>query len=202
MRRIAMAALCGWLLIAPVVWAQQPESAGARGGQEATGGEDGGKMEVFAWVNFALLAAGLVWIFRKNAVPYFAARAIGIRKGMIEAEDARAAAEQTMAGVDARLARLQTDIQALKDEATAAARTEHERTRQETADALDKIRKHARQEIESAGKSARLELKRYTAQLALGLAGQRIRARMNRTTQDALFRGFLHQLDSAPGARN
>jgi len=34
--------------------------------------------------------AGLVYLFRKNATPYFLSRARNIRRGMIEAEDVRA----------------------------------------------------------------------------------------------------------------
>lgn len=204
MKRIAAVAALALCLGLPMAWAQHEpaEERAEKAGHDVTEGEEGGGMEVFAWLNFALLTAGLVWIFRKNAVPYFASRAIGIRKGMIEADEARAAAEHRMADVEARLSRLQADIQLLKDEAMKEAQAESIRGREETAAALAKIRVHAEREIESAGKSARFELKRYSAQLALGIAERKIRARLNPATQDALFQGFLHQLDSATGARN
>jgi hypothetical protein len=37
-------------------------------------------------------------------------------------------------------------------------------------------------------------LKRYAAELAIGLAEQKIRARMTPETQDALVRGFVRDL--------
>ena len=192
MRRTVAIAALALTLAAGLAWAEEAKRA-EEAAQETTEGEGG--MELWAWLNFALLAGGLAWIFRKNAVPYFASRALGIRKEMIEADDARAEAERKIADVEARLARLQNDIQSLKDEAAAEAESAHGRARQETEAALAKIRRHLAQEIEAAGKSARLELKRYSAALALDLAEGRIRGRMNPATQDALFRGFLRKLD-------
>jgi F-type H+-transporting ATPase subunit b len=198
-RLILCSVLLGAQGMAPV-GAQQHETASERaaeGAEAVTEGEDG--MQLWAWANFVLLAGGLVWVFRKNAVPYFTARAVGIRQGMMEADKARAAAEQRIAAVEARLARLGADIKALKDAAMAEEKSEHERVRQETAAELAKIRVHAEREIASAGKAARAELKRYSASLAVAGAVEKIRARMNPATQDALVHGFAHDLSG--GAR-
>jgi F0F1-type ATP synthase membrane subunit b/b' len=43
--------------------------------------------------------------------------------------------------------------------------------------------------------AARAELKRYSAELAIGLAERKIRARMNAATQDALIGSFAENLD-------
>jgi F0F1-type ATP synthase membrane subunit b/b' len=200
MRRLTIwVVLLGALATAPV-WAQRPEDASERGAEGAaavTEGEDG--LQLWAWANFVLLAGGLVWVFRKNAVPYFTQRAIGIRQGMMEADKARAAAEERIAAVEARLTKLPADIKALKDAAMAEEKSEHDRMRQETAAELAKIRAHTEREIASAGKAARAELKRYSAALAVGAALDKIRARMNPATQDALVHGFVHNLSG--GAR-
>jgi len=202
MRRIAAIAAVALGLSLGFAYAQQerPEEA-EKAGHNSSEAEEG-SLKVWEWLNFAILAAGLVWLFRKNAVPYFASRAIGIRKEMIEADDVRAEAERKLADVDARLARLRTDVEALKGEALEEAKAEQARARQETEAALAKIRRQAEQEITAAGKAARLELKRYSAQLAIGLAEQKIRARMNPDTQAALFRGFLHEMDGRSRPQN
>lgn len=187
MRRLKVGAALVFLLAAPCLRAQ-----------DEAGGE--GNLEVWAWLNFALLAGGLTWVFRKNAVPFFAARAIGIRKGMVEADEARAEAESRIAAVEARLANLAVEIQAMKDAELAEEKSEHEHVRQETAAELTKIRARAGQEIAAAGKAARVELRRYSAALAVAAAEQKIRARMNPATQDALFRGFVHNLSGATNA--
>ena len=52
------------------------------------------------------------------------------------------------------------------------------------------------QEIAAAGKTARVELKQYAAELAVGLAEQKLKARMTPDTQDGLVRGFVRDIDS------
>jgi F-type H+-transporting ATPase subunit b len=189
-RRMLWIALVG-VLAAACTWAQHEP---AKGEKAAEHGEVEEVSPLWAWLNFALLAGGLTWIFRKNALPYFAARAVGIRKGMLEADDERAQAERRIAAVEARLAHLQADVQALRSEAMAEEKAEHERARRDTAAELEKIRRHAGQEIDAAAKTARMELKRHSAALAMELAQQKVRARMNAATQDALFRGFVQKL--------
>jgi F-type H+-transporting ATPase subunit b len=181
----------------------EPAGEAVKSGAEKPGEqkhEEGGGLEIWAWLNFALLAAGLVWLYRKNGVPYFVSRAIGIRRGMIEADDARAEAERKIAAVETRFSRLQSDIQALKDEAIAEQKVAHERARQATLAELAKIQTHAEQEITSAGNAARMELRRYSAQLAVSRAEAELRARVDHPAQDALFRGFIKELGavSAP----
>jgi F-type H+-transporting ATPase subunit b len=186
-------------LAATGVWAQEPKAEHAGHAANAEG-EEGG-MELWAWLNFALLAGGLVWVFRKNAGPYFVSRAIGIRKGMLEADDARAEAERKIASVETRLANLPADIQALKNEALAQEEAAHQRALQETAAELAKIRAHAEQEIVSAGKAARMDLKRYMVELAIGAAEQKIRARIDPAAEDALLHGFLRNLSQGSPAQ-
>jgi F0F1-type ATP synthase membrane subunit b/b' len=198
MRRITLVATLLLALAAPCLHAQH-EPAGERG-EKAAGAETEGEgegMALWAWANFIVLTAGLAWVFRKNAVPYFAQRAIGIRKSMVEADEARADAERRIASVEARLASLGADIQSLKDAAIAEARSENERVRHETAAEIAKIHANAEQEIASAGKAARAELKRYSAALAISVATEKVRTRVNADTQDALVRGFTHNLTGA-----
>jgi F-type H+-transporting ATPase subunit b len=197
MKRITVSIALALALSAPAVRAQ--EAAGQH--REAGNKEEGEGLELWAWLNFAILTGGLVWVFRKNAVPYFVSRAIGIRKGMIEADDARTAAEKKISAVEARLANLPSDIQALKDEAMAEEKSEHERVREETTAELAKIRAHAKQEIASAGKAARMDLKRYSARLAIAAAELKIRARMDPAAQDALVRSFVENLSQGPQAQ-
>jgi F-type H+-transporting ATPase subunit b len=172
-------------------WAQHEAARGEKAAEKADEEE---VSPLWAWLNFALLAGGLTWVFRKNAVPYFASRAVAIRKGMVEADDERAEAERRIAAVEARLAHLEADVQGLRGEAMVEQKAEQERVRRETSAELAKVRHHAEQEIDSAAKTARMELKRHSAMLAMDLAEQKIKARMNPDTQDGLFRGFVRKL--------
>ena len=169
---------------------------------EAGKSESSEKSEGFAekyelelkWANFLLLAGALGYMIGKNAGPFFAARSNSIRKDLDESERQRKEAEEQAAAVDARLAALGKEIDALRAESQAEAQAENERMAKHTAAELAKIQAHAEQEIASAGKTARAELKRYSAQLAVELAEKKIRDRMTPQTQGALVRSFVREL--------
>jgi F-type H+-transporting ATPase subunit b len=146
------------------------------------------------WANFLLLAGLLGYFIGKNAPPFFAARSAGIRKDMDDSLRQREEAEAKAADVDRRLANLEKDIAALRGQSETEAQAESERMAQHTAAEIAKIQAHAEHEIASAGKAARMALKRYSAELAMGLAEQKVRARMTPDTEDALVQGFVRDL--------
>jgi F-type H+-transporting ATPase subunit b len=164
------------------------------GDEHVAGGEHGG-MEAWKWANFAILAGALGYMIKKNAGPFFSARTQQIKKDMLESQEARRQAEARAAEVDRRLAALESEIAALKAESQMEANNETERLARQTTAEMAKIQAHAEQEIVSAGKAARTELKRYSAELAVALAEQRLRARMTPDTQEALVRGFVRDLE-------
>jgi len=96
--------------------------------------------------------------------------------------------------VDARLANLEKEIATLRGESQAEAKAENDLMAQHTVAEIAKIQARAEQEIASAGKAARMELKRYSAHLAVEVAERKIRARMTPDTQDALVRGYVRDL--------
>jgi F0F1-type ATP synthase membrane subunit b/b' len=71
---------------------------------------------------------------------------------------------------------------------------ESERIRRETEHHLQRIREQSVQEVELMTRAAKSELRKYAAELYIGLAEQRIRARMNPATQEKLVSGFLQDL--------
>lgn len=168
------------------------------GSSHGEGAHEG--LEAWKWANFVILAGALGYMVRKNAGPFFAARSEQIKKDMVDAQEARRQAEARAADVDRRLAALDAEIAALRAESKREAEAETERLARHTAAEIAKIRAHAEQEIASAGKAARTELKRYSAELAVELAEQRLRARMTPDMQEALVRGFVRDL-APPASR-
>jgi F-type H+-transporting ATPase subunit b len=163
--------------------------------QEAGGQAEGGGQEAWVIANFVILAAGLGWMIAKNAGPFFEDRLKKIRQDIVQGEEASREAERRAAEVDRRLANLDQEIAALRAESQKELADELERMRQKTSADRERIRIHSGQEIAAAGKTARAELKRYSAELAIGLAERKIRARMNAATQDALIGSFVENLD-------
>jgi F-type H+-transporting ATPase subunit b len=200
MRRTALYLMiaAGLCLPAHVAFAQEKKESLAEkadeAGNKAHAAEEEGSMDIWKWANFLILAGGLGYLIGKNAGPFFAARSASIREDMEKSMAQRKDAEARAADVDRRLANLEADIAALRAEGDRDSRTEAERMEQHTAAEIAKIQEHSEREIASAGKAARMELKRYAAELAVELAEQKVRARMTADTQDALVQGFVRNL--------
>jgi F-type H+-transporting ATPase subunit b len=195
MRPLAIVILALGLAFAPrPALAQEHETGQRNAGVEKKEGFAEKHELALKWANFLLLAGLLGYFIGKNAGPFFAARSAGIRQDMDESLRQREQAEAKAADVDRRLADLGEDIAALRGHSEAEGKAETERMAQHTADEIAKIQAHAEREIASAGKAARMALKRYSAELAMGLAEQKVRARMTPDTEDALVQGFVRDL--------
>ena len=198
MKSLAFATLLWGLFVTGfpcAVLAQEKEA-----GQKA--GEESGADEIWRVVNFVIMAGGVGYLIVKSAGPFFAARSKKIREEILQGEEARQEAERRAGEVDRRLANLEADIASLRAESERERAKEFERIRERTAAEIAKVQAHAEQEIAAAGKTARAELKRYAADLAIALAERKIRTRMNAETQNGLVTAFVHELETPPQARD
>lgn len=150
---------------------------------------------VLLWANFALLAVGLGYLIKKYGGPFFASRSERIQREIVEAARVRQDAEARSAEVDRRLANLQADLAALRTESRQELESLERHTTSKASAEIARIQSNAEQEIAAAGKAARLELKRYSAELAVHLASEKIQARMTPEVQGALVRDFVTELD-------
>ena len=160
---------------------------------------------IWKWANFVILAAGLGYLMAKNLPPLFSSRKTEIQKGISESQQMKRDAEKRSAEMDARLAALSADIERFRVESAEEMRQEGDRIGRDTAAQIKKVEQQAAGEIEAAGKSARRQLKEYAAELALGLAEERVRARMNDATESVLVDNFVHDLEqqgSKTGSNN
>jgi F-type H+-transporting ATPase subunit b len=172
-------------------------SAAFVGAQENAAGSKNVEPSIaWKWANFAVLAVGLGYLVRKYLPPFFRSRTAEIQQGITEAQQMKRDAEARAAQVEARMQKLGDEIEQFRAQSREEMRQEGERIHQETAKQLSHLEQQARQEIEAAGKTARRELKDYAAKLALDLAEQRVRERLNSGTETALVNGFIQDLQS------
>ena len=157
---------------------------------------------MWTWLNFALLAAGLGYLIAKTVPQAFRDRSAEIQKGITEAQAMKKDAERRAAEMDARLTTLGADIDAFRRQAHSEMEQEGARIRQETERQIAHLRDQAEQEIESAAKAARRDLKIYAADLALDLAEQRIKTRLDGSTEAGLVDDFVTNLGQQPGSKN
>jgi len=143
-------------------------------------------------LNFAVIALAIIWLSKKNLPGMFRNRTAYIRKAMEEAHKAGEEANRRLAGIEARLSRLDVEIGGMRAAAEKEAAAEEQRIKAAAEEDARKIVESAEQEIATAAKAARRELTAYAADLAVSLAKKQIR--VDAATDQALVRNFAQQL--------
>ena len=134
--------------------------------------------EAWKFVNLFIFVGALVYILRRPLGEALRARREGIRRDLMRAQEERNAALAKLEEVEARLARLDAEVAAVREQAEREAVEERERIKRSTEDDMRKLGDQAQREIESAGKAARQELREYAAEQSVRLAEEMIRREM------------------------
>jgi len=143
-------------------------------------------------VNFAVVAALIIWAARKYLPGAFRDRTTAIQKAMQEAQKASEEARRRLAEIESRLMKLDVEIAMMRDAAEREAATEEARIKAAAEEDSRKIVEASEQEIAAAAKNARRQLTAYAADLAVGLAQKQIR--VDASTDQALVRAFTAEL--------
>jgi F-type H+-transporting ATPase subunit b len=146
------------------------------------------------WANFAILAIGLGYLIWKNVPPLLRARSEEIQKAMRESAQLKAESDARLAEIERRLTGIGSEIEKLRVELIGEMNVEGNRLREETERQIKRVHDQAQQEIRFMTKTGRLALKAFSAQLAIDLASQRIKARMNHDTQRQMVNAFVGDL--------
>jgi F-type H+-transporting ATPase subunit b len=160
----------------------------------ASGAETGDPWLVWKWINFAILAAGLGYLIGKAAPAYFQSRRAEIQQALTEATREIKDAQAKAADLELRFSSIKNEIERLRGEARSVMTVESQRIRQETEKHLKRIEEQTEQEITLMTRAAREELHKYSARLALELAGERIKTRMTGDTDAGLVDRFVSDL--------
>ena len=147
---------------------------------------------VYWFINFVLVVLFFVLLFRSSVPKMFRDRTQAIQKGIREAQAASAEAAQRLSDIEARLAKLDTEVAEIRSSAESEAAAEEARIRQAVEEDKRKILEGVETEIGAIARNARRELKTYAATLAVDLASRKIK--VDDTTDQALLREFVGQL--------
>lgn len=181
------------VLLAAVLLVSRPVSAA-----EAEGGH-ASSATLWKSLNFAVLAAGFVYLIRKAGRPYLRSRTREIQQAIAEAARLRQEAEARAAEMDRRLGNLAAEIDELRAQARREMAQEEQRLKAETERLIARLQLSAELEIASTAKRARQELQAHAAQLALELARAKIRQRMTPEIAAGLIDAFVENLTRAAG---
>ena len=166
----------------------------AEGGSDANAHAN----ELFKWINFALVALGLIWLFGKLLPPIFRKRSDEIGAAIKKATEARLEADRQLREAEQKLAKLEQEIGQLRAIAQREAAAEAERIRNATLSDAQKIESAAAAEIDAAERAARLELKALAANLAVDGAESQLAKQLTPQAQEALVSAFVKGLAGRP----
>jgi F-type H+-transporting ATPase subunit b len=179
-----------FVLFFAVVGANAAEEGGNAATERAT--------EIFKWINFAIVAGVVVWVFGKLLPPVFRKKAEAISSAITNATNAKAAADAQLREAENRLANLQKEVAKLRVYAEKEAAAEVERLRAATQSDAQKIAAAAKAEIEAAERAARLELKALAANLAVDGAETLLVKQLTPKAQESLISNFVKSLEGRP----
>jgi F-type H+-transporting ATPase subunit b len=166
----------------------------------AEGGSDASERvnEIFKWINFAIVAVALVWLFGKVLPPIFRKRTDEIGAAIKKATAAKVEADKQLREAEQKLAKLEQEIAQLREVALREGAAEAERIRNTTLSDAQKIEAAAGAEIEAAERAARLELKALAANLAVDSAESLLAKQLTPQAQEALVSAFVKGLAGRP----
>jgi F-type H+-transporting ATPase subunit b len=186
------------LFFAAVLFALLFAAAGAHAAEEGSNAAVERAAEIFKWINFAIVAGVIVWLFGKVLPPMFRKNAESISSAIRKATEAKAAADALLRDAEAKLANLEKEVAELRAFAEREASAEVTRIRAATQSDLQKIAAAAKAEIEAAERAARLELKAFAAKLAVDGAESLLAKQLNAQAQESLISSFVKSLEGRP----
>ena len=152
--------------------------------------------------NFLVLAGLVGWFLVKALPKTFRGRTDVIQKDLVTARAATEDANARLGGVEARLAKLDGEIAAMRVQAEQAAVAEEQRIKASVEDEKSKILAAAEQEIAAATTLAHRQLRQYAAELAIEQASRKLV--ITAETDRLLVQSFARRLsgDGDKGGQN
>jgi F-type H+-transporting ATPase subunit b len=173
-------------------------AASAHAAEEGNSAATERATEIFKWINFAIVAGLIYWVFGKVLPPKFRSHAETIGSAITKATAAKAAADAQVRDAETKLANLEKEVAELRAVAARESAAEVERLRIATQSDAQKIAAAAKAEIEAAERAARLELKALAARLAVDGAETLLVKQLTPQAQESLISGFVKSLEGRP----
>jgi F-type H+-transporting ATPase subunit b len=172
-------------------------SAQPAAGEEAHGEEDhgGGWLDVVArLVNFGILAGTLVYLLRSPIRTYLTDRGAEIRSDLVNAAEMKTAAAAHIEEINRKMQALPGELEALRSQGAQETAAEEARIRAAAAAERDRLLAQARREIDLQVKVAERGLISHAADLAVGVASERIKKTITDDDQKRLVERYVQQI--------
>lgn len=153
--------------------------------------------KLFEDINSGVIVIAILWFLVKALPKAFRKRSETIQKDLVEARSATEDANRRLSAVEARLAKLDSEIDAVRKQAERDSIEDEKRIKATLEEERQRIVSSAEQEIAAFGASAQRDLKKFAANLAVDRALQRIH--LGADADKILVKEFTADLSSAQG---
>jgi F-type H+-transporting ATPase subunit b len=195
---VALAAVLAFLLVgaaSPAAAQPEAEHAPAAEAHEAEEHEAGALDVVARLFNFAILAGTLVYLLRSPIATYLVDRGTQIRSDLVNAAEMKRTAAAQIEEIDRKMQALPAELDALRRQGASEIAAEEARIRSAAAAERDRLLDQARREINQQVKIAERDLVNHAANLAVGVASERIRRSITDDDQQRLADRYVQQLN-------
>ena len=151
-------------------------------------------LEGWKFINLAVFITAGIILLRRPLREALVARQERIRLQLAEAEKERDTAQARLSEAEAQVARIDTDVATLREQAKSEAQMERRRLSEATDKEIEKMRTQAEREIETAGKVARKELQKFLAHRSVELAREAVRTQIRPDDDSRLIQEGIGQL--------
>ena len=156
---------------------------------------------IYPGINLAMLLGVLVYFGRKPIQAFFRDRRAQIRADLETAAQLRAEAEERCADLQRRLMNLDGEIENIRQLARERAESERARILTDAEATAQRIRVDARAAIDQELRRAREQLREDASDLAIELAGERLREQITDADRNRLLDEFIDRIESGAAER-
>jgi F0F1-type ATP synthase membrane subunit b/b' len=184
--------------------AHGPPAAGAHGAEGAGHGTEAAHAESI-WsplgrlFNFAVLVGGLVYLLRSPLAQHLANRSQQIRGGLEAARETTATATAQLAEIDRLLESLPAELEALRARAVEEIAAEERRIQAKAEAERKRLVDDVQRDVDVRVRVARKALAEHAADLAVGLAADRVRQTITDADQARLIDRYATQVKDIHG---
>jgi F-type H+-transporting ATPase subunit b len=149
---------------------------------------------IFRWLNFLIVFGGIAYLIAKYGGAFFRGNAKEISASILEAGVEKAEAERELQVVETKIARLDRDVEEMREEARRNWAAESERLRASSVAEIEKINLAAQAELAASERAARHEVREIAASMAVERAATLVSSKMNPEIRARMFQSFLSEI--------
>jgi F0F1-type ATP synthase membrane subunit b/b' len=184
--------------------AHGPPAAGAHGAEGAAHGTEAAHPEsiwptIARLFNFAVLVGGLIYFLRSPLAQHLASRSQQIRGGLEAARETSATATAQLAELDRRLQTLPAELEALRAKGVEEIAAEERRIQAKAEAERKRLVEEMQRDVDVRIRVARKQLAADAADLAVGLAADRVRQTITDADQARLIDRYATQVKDIHG---